>query len=942
MRKVPGCTSERRITLYILRWLMLMLLMLSASLAQAGVSVNIFGSPVDWHGGQVEFLATANGLSHIVSGHVDIYDSSNNVVQQIDFSKHDDTGDPYDHCFWNENWIALATFNANYPPQAQNYRASVTVNYQVWNLGTGGCDDTISTETIYPLQNEFPIIVNGSGDVSPPDITGITITPSQLPGDKGGLVTVSATVSDAASNATGVSDVSFILSNGPFGQPVSVDMQEQGDTNIYTGTVLVPVNDAGQPRAMSITILADDFAGNRATVDAGTVTLTANPVTTSFELLHEFVHTDGEYPTTLLQAADGSFYGTTIGGGANDAGTVFRLSQTGEFSTVFHFGADTTATGRRPRSLIQASDGNLYGVTQSGGTRDYGTIFRLDLSTRPTPTFTKLYDFQGAADGDLPIVLIQGNDGRLYGATSDGGKAGVGETGNGVLFRLDLPSGPVSAIQTIYNFTFASGLTVLRLVQGTGSFLYGITESGGAFDSGTIFKVDPRAAPVPKFSLLYAFPNGYSATMLQSHDGLLYGSRTEGGGSELGSVFKFNPKTKVFTTLHVFTSLEGIYPDSALAEGSDGLLYGATESAGWFDGGSLYRCDPHPTPQPQRDSLSVLKMLDPLQVPPPPPAFATTEYNLSALIQATDGRFYFASSQRGSSGVGAIYRMTFSGIAPVIASLTPNILNAQGPAFSLKVSGHNFLAGATVNWNGLPLPTAFVSAYQLTASVPASAIATPGTASVTVTVPSGTTSSPATFTIGNPRPVLSTVTPASVNAGAPDFTLTAKGSRFVNNSTVQWNGADLATTFVSANTLTAVVPASLIASPGNAAVTIKNPVPGGGNSLNKTFPILLTTLKFTQASLTRNSADNSIKVVVTLMNQGFLDAQITTVSSATLNGEAATNLNQSVGTVPAGGKATATLVFPGTAGTHGQRLMLQIGGTFTGGTFSGNLKVVIP
>ncbi|HZO56537.1 MAG TPA: IPT/TIG domain-containing protein [Bryobacteraceae bacterium] len=163
--------------------------------------------------------------------------------------------------------------------------------------------------------------------------------------------------------------------------------------------------------------------------------------------------------------------------------------------------------------------------------------------------------------------------------------------------------------------------------------------------------------------------------------------------------------------------------------------------------------------------------------------------------------------------------------APTISSLSPSSGVAGGPAFTLAVTGTNFVSGSTVQWGGTALTTTFVSATQLTAAVPANLIASPGPVNVTVVNPGPVTSAAAVFTVTAPPPVISSLTPASVSAGAPAFDLAVSGSGFVSGSTVQWGGAALATTFVSATQLTAAVPANLVAAPGSVNITVVNPGP---------------------------------------------------------------------------------------------------------------------
>src|SRR6266513_2948065 len=173
---------------------------------------------------------------------------------------------------------------------------------------------------------------------------------------------------------------------------------------------------------------------------------------------------------------------------------------------------------------------------------------------------------------------------------------------------------------------------------------------------------------------------------------------------------------------------------------------------------------------------------------------------------------------------------------PTITSISPSSCLAGSPQFALTVNGTNFVNGATVNWNGTPLTTAFVSSTKLIAVVPAANVATAGTAQVTAKNPTGSPSNAVTFTINNPVPTITSLNPSS-SPGCGQFTLTVNGTNFVSTSTVKWNATTLATTFVSSTQLTATVTAALVASPGTASVTVVNPPPGGGTSNAQTFTI---------------------------------------------------------------------------------------------------------
>ncbi|MHB8405806.1 MAG: PQQ-binding-like beta-propeller repeat protein [Gammaproteobacteria bacterium] len=159
----------------------------------------------------------------------------------------------------------------------------------------------------------------------------------------------------------------------------------------------------------------------------------------------------------------------------------------------------------------------------------------------------------------------------------------------------------------------------------------------------------------------------------------------------------------------------------------------------------------------------------------------------------------------------------------VITSLSPSNINAGSPSFTLTVIGTSFASQSVIIWNGSAQTTNFQSATQLTAQIPASDIATPGTATVSVTDPVYGTSNTQSFTVNTPPLALNTVSPMSVTVGGPGFTLTALGTSFTGTSTVEWNGTSLTTTLVSSTELLAQVPASDISTTGTASVIVSDP-----------------------------------------------------------------------------------------------------------------------
>ena len=207
---------------------------------------------------------------------------------------------------------------------------------------------------------------------------------------------------------------------------------------------------------------------------------------------------------------------------------------------------------------------------------------------------------------------------------------------------------------------------------------------------------------------------------------------------------------------------------------------------------------------------------------------------------------------------------------PAVSSLSPASVTAGAASFILTVNGTNFIGSSTINWNGTPLTTVFISSLQLTASVSNTLVATAGTAPVTVITPApgGGTSNSLPFTItavgNNPVPTLVSISPSAITAGAATFTLTVTGSNFINTSTVRWNGSPLTTTYTSGTQLTATVSSSLVATAGTASVTVFTTVPGGGTSgiINFTInPVGTTAKKFLFDATKAETAGNADWVI---------------------------------------------------------------------------------
>ena len=172
------------------------------------------------------------------------------------------------------------------------------------------------------------------------------------------------------------------------------------------------------------------------------VTTTQVAQAQTFTTLHSFDGTDGANPeAALVQATNGTFYGTTYRGGAYDLGTVFKITPSGKLTTLYSFCSQSGCTdGIGPvAGLIQATNGNLYGTTALGGANSQGTIFKIT----PSGALTTLHSFDGADGSETHAGLIQDTNGKFYGTTTFGGDLNCNPSyGCGTVFSLSVGLGP--------------------------------------------------------------------------------------------------------------------------------------------------------------------------------------------------------------------------------------------------------------------------------------------------------------------------------------------------------------------------------------------------------------------------------------------------------------------------------------------------------------------
>ena len=463
-------------------------------------------------------------------------------------------------------------------------------------------------------------------------------------------------------------------------------------------------------------------------------------------------------------------------------------AQTYTTLTNFNFTDGDVPTG----GLVQATDGNFYGTTATGGlnackvdrthsdpngvNEGCGTIFRIT----PSGALTSLHTFDGA-DGEYPESgVIQGIDGNFYGTTQAGG-TGTSCTGEipgcGTIFKIT-SSGTFTSL---HSFQKTDGATPARkLVQGNDGNFYGATGTGGANGDGTIFKITPGGALTTLHSFDYTDGAGPYVGLVLGTDGNFYGTTGSGGAYGYGTVFKITPGG-VLTTLHSFDYTDGA-DINALVQGTNGNLYGTTilgGTGGDPPSGTVFEITPGGT-------FTTIFNFDNLNNENPGGPV------VGALIEGTgtDGNFYGLTVNGGSggcgtAGCGTLYRITPSGTLTVVYSFlggpTPGLVQGTdgvlygetnslvgggdyGSIYSLslglgpfvetqpssgavgtvvKILGTNLTDATSVTFNGTAAKFTVVSSSEISTVVPAGAT----TGELKVVTPSGTLSSNVSFMV---------------------------------------------------------------------------------------------------------------------------------------------------------------------------------------------------
>jgi uncharacterized repeat protein (TIGR03803 family) len=453
-------------------------------------------------------------------------------------------------------------------------------------------------------------------------------------------------------------------------------------------------------------------------------TCIASPAQT-YSVLLDLNGTDGYHPNSpLIQGVDGNLYGTTGGGGANDNGTVFKITPSGTITTLYSFCAQSNCTdGEGPNAgLILGTDGNFYGTTIGGGTGTTycgggcGTAFKITAAG----VLTTLHSFcieSTCLDGYQPVTpLVEGTDGNYYGTTQYGG----GTNAQGTVFEMT----PGGTVTTLYAFCTSGSCTDGQgpragLIQATNGAFYGTTPMGGANGYGEVFKITSSGT----LTVLHSFDetDGYGPTapLTQASNGTFYGTTSSGGTGTAcdegcGTIFKMTA-SGTLTTLVNFDSTNGTGPDNALFQADNGNFYGTTGEGGANeDAGTIYEMTPAGTLSTLYNFCSEANCID-----------GVSPYGI---MQAPNGVFY-GTAGGGSSSEGLIFTLKAG-----LHGFVETVPTSGKIGSKVTILGDGLTGATAVAFNGTTATFTVVSATEITATVPTGTT----TGKVVVTTSSGT------------------------------------------------------------------------------------------------------------------------------------------------------------------------------------------------------------
>jgi uncharacterized repeat protein (TIGR03803 family) len=365
-----------------------------------------------------------------------------------------------------------------------------------------------------------------------------------------------------------------------------------------------------------------------------------NPQNDSFKKKKDFNSSiTGSNPYgNLLQAQNGNFYGMTFLGGANNNGSIFEYNlQNDSLKGIFSF-SSSLGTGQNPYgNLIELSNGRFLGTTIQGGSNNGGTLFEWNNHLK---SYQILHSFSNSLNGRNPQgSLIKHSNGNLYGLTNRGG-----QTSFGVLFEWDTLNKTMTK-RIDLNIIPNGGFPLSNLSEFSMNYeLYGTSSNGGNNNSGTIYQLNLEQQKYNKLHDFNSITDGANpqCQMTEASNNKFYGVALNGGSQNSGTLFEYNPKDSVFTKKIDFDGLNlGKNPYSKLSILNDSILFGMTSIGGIDDYGVIYKYNVN-----QNTIQKVLDFDDTFSGSNP----------LNSMFLASDNVFYGTTFSGGQNELGVLFK----------------------------------------------------------------------------------------------------------------------------------------------------------------------------------------------------------------------------------------------------------------------------------------------
>jgi uncharacterized repeat protein (TIGR03803 family) len=326
---------------------------------------------------------------------------------------------------------------------------------------------------------------------------------------------------------------------------------------------------------------------------------------------------------SFIQLSNGNLYGMAQSGGLGGGGVLFEYDFVLD-SCIKKIDFNYAKDGQGNRgTFVQADNGKLYGLTARGGLYDKGILFEWDPKSN---IFTNKHDFDGFTDYN---TLVQANNGKLYGITTN-------DSNIHIIFEWD-----------IFDETFTEKFDLTDSINDLGSLtladngkLYGMATIGGPDGDGVLFEWDTDNNTNSKNIVPFKKGRVPCSSVLKAKNGFFYGTTYGGGLNNTGILYEWNPVTKSVLEFDLQDISNGSRPIGPLVQANNGKLYGLTSDGGIpSNAGVLFEWDP-----------------------------VTHEYSVKLnfygekgkhpyypLMKASNGKLYGSTSEGGANGYGVFF-----------------------------------------------------------------------------------------------------------------------------------------------------------------------------------------------------------------------------------------------------------------------------------------------